>query len=65
MAPSLLDVEMAQEGALMSINAMQPTASAVGQEVKGHAVLAPTTADDERWAHRSLGSALDGLVKSG
>ena len=32
----------------LSNHAMQPTASAVGQQVKGHAGLAPAAADDER-----------------
>ena len=34
----------------LSNNAIQPTACAVGKQVKDKAVLAPAAADGERWA---------------
>jgi len=51
MAPSLLDPEWPQEGAFMSINAMQRTAGPPRFQMKAKAVGgAPAAADGERWA---------------
>jgi len=51
MAPSLLDPEWPQEGAFMSINAVQRTPGARILRDTGSAVGgAPGAADGERWA---------------